>query len=181
MKRVIGLMVLLALVLSGVVAAQEKLIDNFESVHGFTTENKAIISYNFDPEFVKEGVFSLKVVKEAGDQRSMVRLRNYHRNFISDLTAYNRLGFWVYFPDVSLLREDVALQMSFWLTSGSKINFPFPVTDFQNGWNYVKVDLTDPTKYFSRKDVDLIEFQVRTAEPDFEMVYYYDDIRFFNE
>ena len=102
MKRVIGLMVLLALVLSGVAAAQEKLIDNFESVHGFTTENKAIISYNFDPEFVKEGVFSLKVVKEAGDQRSMVRLRNYHRNFISDLTAYNRLGFWVYFPDVSV-------------------------------------------------------------------------------
>jgi len=182
MKRSIGLLALLVLVLafSGVVAAQERLLDNFDFVHGFSTENKAIISLNFDPEFVKEGNVSLKVVKEAGDARSMVRLRNYHRNFISDLTEYNRLGFWVYFPQASLLREDVALQMSFWLTSGSKINFPFPVTDFVDGWNYVEVDLTDPTKYFMRKDVDLIEFQVRTADGDAEMVYYYDDIRLYN-
>lgn len=185
MKRAVSLLVLLALVVAaaGVVSAQETrhVLENFNRVHGFTTENKAIISYNYDPAYVKEGDVSLKVVKEAGDQRSMVRFRNYHSNFISDLTAYNRLSFWVYFEDVSLLREDAAIGVSFWLTSGSKINFMYPVDILQDGWNYVVVDMADPQKYFMRKDVDLIEFQVRTADGETEMVYYYDDISLYWE
>jgi hypothetical protein len=45
-----------------------------------------------------------------------------------------------------------------------------------DGWNYVEVDLADPEKYFDRSNVDLIEFQVRTADGATAMTYYYDEI-----
>ncbi len=152
------------------------LIDDFSILDGFSTENDASLAHTTNAQYVKSGVGALRVDKFGSDARSMVRLRDYHRNFIKDLTAYNRLGFWVYFPQAALLREDVALQIAFWLPGGAKINYPFPVSDFVDGWNFVEVDLADPEKYFNRSNVDLIEFQVRTADGATAMTYYYDEI-----
>lgn len=152
------------------------LIDNFAGLDGFSTENDAALSHTTDPAFVKSAGGALKVTKSGSDARSMTRLRNYHARFVTDLTPYNRLGFWVYFPQASLLREDVALQVCFWLPSGGKINYTYPAADFVDGWNYVEVDLADPEKSFTRTSVDLIEFQVRTADGATAMDYYYDDI-----
>ncbi|HOB09227.1 MAG: hypothetical protein WAP20_02295 [Limnochordia bacterium] len=156
--------------------ANYTLIDDFSSFDGFSRENDAEISHTTDSRYSKGSGGALRVDKAGTDARSMVRLRNYHRNFVQDLTPYNRLGFWVYFPQASLLREDVALQIAFWLPGGAKINYPYPVTEFVDGWNYVEVDLADPEKYFDRSNVDLIEFQVRTADGATAMTYYYDEI-----
>jgi len=152
------------------------LIDDFSSFEGYSRENDAAISHTTDKQFVKAGSGALRVDKAGTDARSMVRLRDYHPNYQRDLTKFNRMGFWVYFPQASLLREDVALQICFWLPGGGKINYPFPASAFVDGWNYVEIDLADPEKYFNRSSVDLIEFQVRTADGATAMTYYYDAI-----
>jgi len=106
----------------------------------------------------------------------MVRLRDYHRNFRSDLSGFNRLGFWVYFPDASLLRPDAALHVVIWQSDGNKPTWAFTSDQFVDGWNYVEIDLTDPEKALSPNSIGLIEFQVRTADGGTQMTYYYDEI-----
>ncbi len=180
-KKVV-LLVAFVLVLSvaGVVSAADVFVlDDFTVLDGFSTENRAILSHNTDPEFVKEGTGSLRVDKEAGDHRSMTRLRNYHPNFKSDLSAYNRFGVWFYIEDPALLQAEDAFVLSFWLTSGSKVPFGLNVDEFEAGWNHIVIDITQ--NYFNRLNVDLIEFQVRTADGDVETTYYYDEVTLWNE
>lgn len=151
-----------------------QLIDQFDAFEGFTTENDASISHNANPDYVMAGKYSLRVDKTGSDARSMVRLRDYHPNFVSNLSKYNRLGFWVYFPDVNLLRPDAALIVNFWTPSGQK-SINYPIDNLKNGWNYVEINLLDNPE-LDLRTINLIEFQVRTADGSTAMTYYYDEI-----
>jgi hypothetical protein len=152
------------------------LFDDFEIFDGYSTENDASLAQTTNHNFVFKGNGALRVDKAGTDARSMVRLRDYHRNFRSDLSGFNRLGFWVYFPDASLLRPDAALHVVIWQSDGNKPTWAFTSDQFVDGWNYVEIDLTDPEKALSPNSIGLIEFQVRTADGGTQMTYYYDEI-----
>lgn len=178
MKLKVLVLLVVAVVFSGVASAAEVVIlDDFSIFDGYSKENQAELSHNTDVAFVKEGTGSLRVDKGAGDARSMTRVRNYHRNWTTDLTPFNRLGVWIYFEDVSVLRPDAAFGVSFWHEGGSKTGFLYSVDQFVNGWNFAVVDLTDPQKYMNRSNMELIELQIRTADVDSTMTYYYDEIQ----
>ena len=156
-------------------ATNYTVLDGFTQLDGFSKENDAELSLNSNPDYIIAGTGSLRVDKGPSDARSMVRMRDYHQNFRTDLSAYNRFAVWFYVDDPALLRADHALAICFWTAPGKPAKV-YTADMLVSGWNYLEVDLTDSDLNLDRSSLSIIEFQLRTADAATPLTFYYDEI-----
>lgn len=138
----------------------------------FTTD-KGSIDFNEDEMFIKTGDKSLK--HHLTGTPSGIRIRLDKRNdWPKDWSDYDHLAAWIYIDDVSKMNSGTAVRIDYPMGTGK---FAIPRSNFENGWNYVLVNLRDEVGLTKEQLSNMTSILEIAFRHETDTITYVDEIR----